>query len=134
VAVTDVMAGHIAAAFVTTSSASQQVRAGHVKAIAVTSSERLTQFPNIPTFRELGHPDLVALTWFALCGPAGMPKEIVAKLNAAAIEAMTSPAVARQLESEAIEVLRLSPENFTAFVQAEIDRWGPIARRIGKAQ
>jgi tripartite-type tricarboxylate transporter receptor subunit TctC len=132
VAVTDVMAGHIAAAFVTTSSASQQVRAGNVKAIAVTSSERLPQFPDVPTFRELGYPDLVALTWFALCGPAGMPKEIVAKLNAAAIEAMTSPAVARQLESEAIEVLRLSPEDFTAFVQAEIDRWGPIARRIGK--
>ena len=56
------------------------------------------------------------------------------KLNAAAIEAMTSPAVARQLEAEAIEVLRLSPEDFTAFVQAEIDRWGPIARRIGKTQ
>jgi tripartite-type tricarboxylate transporter receptor subunit TctC len=63
-----------------------------------------------------------------------MQKEIVTKLNAAAIEAMTSPAVARQLESEAIEVLRLSPEDFTTFVQAEIDRWGPIARRIGKTQ
>src|SRR5258708_29428916 len=109
------MAGHIAAACVTTSSASQQVRAGNVKAIAVTSSERLAQFPDVPTFRELGYPDLVALTWFALCGPSGMPKEIVAKLNAAAIEAMTSPAGARQLDGGGLAGLRLPPGGFSAF-------------------
>src|SRR5258708_24358264 len=112
------MAGHIAAACVTTSSASQQVRAGNVKAIAVTSSERLTQFPDVPTFRELRYPDLVALTWFALCGPAGMPKEIVTKLTAAAIEAMPSPAVARPPASEPRGPRRRTPRYFTGLLPA----------------
>jgi len=126
----DLVAGHVPAGFITISSAAQHVRAGTLKALAVTSAQRLAQFPNVPTFAEAGHRDLVALTWFALCAPAGLPKAIVTKLNEAAVQIMTSPAVTKQLEAEAIQVLKLDAEAFTAFVQSEIARWGPIAKKV----
>jgi tripartite-type tricarboxylate transporter receptor subunit TctC len=128
--VADVIAGHVPAGFVTISSAAQHVRAGTLKALAVTSAERLAQFPDVPTFAESGYRDIVALTWFALCAPAGLPKTIVTKLNEAAVQIMISPAVTKQLEAEAIQVLKMDPEAFTAFVQAEIERWTPIAKKV----
>jgi len=128
---TDLIAGHVPAAFVTISSATEQLRAGKIRALAVTSSAHVKQFPDVPTFAEQGFPDLVALTWFALAGPAGMAPEIVAKINAAAVDTMGSPAVTRQLENESIEVLRLNAADFTAFVQRELDRWGPLAKAVG---
>jgi len=128
--VADVIAGHVPAGFVTISSAAQHVRAGTLKALAVTSAERLVQFPGVPTFAESGYRDIVALTWFALCAPAGLPKTIVTKLNEAAVQIMTSPAVTKQLEAESIQVLKMDPEAFTAFVQGEIDRWAPIAKKV----
>jgi tripartite-type tricarboxylate transporter receptor subunit TctC len=83
--------------------------------------------PHIPTFAEAGYPDLVALTWFALSGPARLPRPIVVKLNEATVQAMTSPAV----ETETIQTQKMNAEEFTAFVQAEIDRWTPIALSTG---
>jgi tripartite-type tricarboxylate transporter receptor subunit TctC len=130
-ALQDLIAGHVPAAFITLSTAAPQIRAGTVKAIAITSATRLAQFPDIATFTEAGYPDLVALTWFALSGPAGLPRPIVAKLNDATVQAMTSPAVAKQLETETIQTQRMSAEQFSAFVQAEIDRWTPIAKSTG---
>jgi len=127
----DVVGGHVAAAFITSSSAAPHLRAGTLKALAVTSAERLAQFPDVPTFAEAGYRDLVALTWFALCAPAGLPDSIAARLNEAAAQTMTSPAVAKQLEAESIQVLKMNPEALTAFVQAEIDRWTPLARKLG---
>jgi len=128
---TDLIAGHVPAAFVTISSATEQLRAGKIRALAVSSRERVKQFPDLPTFAEQGFPDLVALTWFALAGPAGMPPNVVTKINEAAVETMGSPAVTRQLENESIEVLRLSASDFTAFVQREVERWAPLAKAVG---
>ena len=128
---TDLVAGHLPAAFVTMSSAAQQLRAGKIKALAVTSSERIAQFPDVPTFAESGYRDLIALTWFALCAPAGLPEGLVSKINQTAVEAMTLPTVARQLENEAIQVLKLNAPALTNFVQSELNRWGPIAKAIG---
>jgi len=128
---TDLIAGHVPAAFVTISSATEQLRAGKIKALAVSSSARVKQFPDVPTFAEQGFPDLVALTWFALAGPAGMPPSVVTKINEAAVETMGSPVVTRQLENESIEVLRLNAADFTAFVQREVERWGPLAKAVG---
>ena len=128
---TDLIAGHVPAAFVTISSATEQLRAGKIKALAVSSSARVKQFPDVPTFAEQGFPDLVALTWFALAGPAGMPPNVATKINEAAVETMGSPVVTRQLENESIEVLRLNAADFTAFVQREVERWGPLAKAVG---
>jgi tripartite-type tricarboxylate transporter receptor subunit TctC len=102
-----------------------------VQALGVSSQNRLTGFPDVPTFRELGYPDMVAATWFSLSGPAKLPPEISHKLNAAAVDVMQEPDVQKQLAQDGIEFKPLSPEDFTKFVEAETARWTPVAKAIG---
>ena len=81
-AVTDLIAGHIEVVSTTLATAGTQIRSGRVRGLAVSSAARIPEYANVPTFREAGYRDLVAVIWFSLSGPAGMPKEVVAKLNA----------------------------------------------------
>ena len=81
-AMTDLVAGHVKMGSVTWSSAISQIRAGTVVPLAVSSARPMPEFPDVPTMKALGYPDLVATTWFGFSGPAGVPKDIVARLNA----------------------------------------------------
>jgi tripartite-type tricarboxylate transporter receptor subunit TctC len=130
-AVLDLIAGHVKIGAMAWSSAVEQVRAGNVQALGVSSENRLPGFPDVPTFKELGYPDLVAATWFSLSGPANLPSDITHRLNAAVIEVMQEPDVQKQLAQDGIESKSLSPEEFTKFVAAETARWAPIAKAIG---
>ncbi len=130
-AVADLMGGHIPAASMTLTSAAGQIKAGAVRGIAITSAQRVPEFPDIPTYAELGFPELTATTWFALSGPAGLPADIVTRLNAEVIKALQQPDIRQRLDREAIHAEPLSPAQFTAFVQAEINRWTPIAKASG---
>ncbi len=132
-AMTDLIAGHVPIGSMAWSSAAEQIRAGRVHAVAVSSEKRLPEFPNVPTFKELGYDDLVAATWFSLSGPARTPKEIVEKLNREIIKVMQLPAVQKRLAQDAIEVRLLSPEEFTKYAESELVRWRPIAKMIGPA-
>jgi tripartite-type tricarboxylate transporter receptor subunit TctC len=130
-AMLDLIAGHVKIGAMAWSSAVEQIRAGNVQALGVSSESRLAGFPDVPTFKELGYPDLVAATWFSLSGPAKLPPEISHRLNAAVIEVMQEPAVQKQLAQDSIEFKSLTPEDFTKFVQAETARWAPVAKAIG---
>jgi tripartite-type tricarboxylate transporter receptor subunit TctC len=130
-AITDVVGGHVPVASMTLASAAEQIRAGTVKGLAVTSAERLPQFPDIPTYSELGYPDLVAKTWFALSGPAGLPEDIVTKLNEGVNEVMASEKAKARLEQDAFEPEPLDPAGVNAYFQSEMDRWVPIAKASG---
>jgi tripartite-type tricarboxylate transporter receptor subunit TctC len=130
-AVLDLIAGHVKIGAMAWSSAVEQIRAGNVQALGVSSQNRLAGFPDVPTFRELGYPDLVAATWFSLSGPAKLPTEISHKLNAAVLDVMQQPDVQKQLAQDGIEFKPLSPEDFTKFVEAETARWAPVAKAIG---
>jgi tripartite-type tricarboxylate transporter receptor subunit TctC len=130
-AMLDLIAGHVKIGAMAWSSAVEQIRAGNVQALGVSSESRLAGFPDVPTFNELGYPDLVAATWFSLSGPAKLPPEITHRLNAAVIEAMQEPAVQKQLAQDGIELKALTPEDFTKFVAAETARWAPVAKAIG---
>ena len=81
-ALTDVVAGHVALCTFTLSSTAQFLRGGQLNGVAVTSPERMPDQPELPTFKELGYPQLVGTTWFSLSGPAKLPAEIAEKLNA----------------------------------------------------
>jgi tripartite-type tricarboxylate transporter receptor subunit TctC len=129
--VLDLIAGHVKIGAMAWSSAVEQIRAGNVQALGVSSQNRLAGFPDVPTFRELGYPDLVAATWFSLSGPAKLPSEISHKLNAAVVDVMQKPEVQKQLAQDGIEFKPLSPEDFTKFVEAETARWAPVAKAIG---
>jgi len=130
-AMLDLIAGHVKIGAMAWSSAVEQIRAGNVQALGVSAESRLAGFPDVPTFRELGYPDLVAATWFSLSGPAKLPPEISHRLNAAVVEVMQEPAVQKQLAQDGIEFKSLTPEEFTRFVAAETARWAPVAKAIG---
>jgi tripartite-type tricarboxylate transporter receptor subunit TctC len=129
-AMVDLIAGNVMIGSMTWSSAVGQVRAGAVVPIAVSSDARVTEFPNVPTLREEGFDDLVALTWHALSGPAGLPKDVVQKLNQAVNAAWATPTLRRRLADDAIMAEPMSPQAVTEFVASEVRKWGPIARRV----
>ncbi|MEO8442604.1 MAG: tripartite tricarboxylate transporter substrate binding protein [Betaproteobacteria bacterium] len=130
-AVTDLVAGHIDAVSNTLTSAGAQIRAGRARALAISSSERLADYPNVPTFRELGYRELVANVWFALSGPPGLPSEIVTRLNAEVRRVLQLPDVRERLRPDGIEPGTLDPQAFNEFIAAEIKRWGPVVRASG---
>jgi tripartite-type tricarboxylate transporter receptor subunit TctC len=129
-AMMDLVAGNVMIGAMTWSSAAGQVRAGTVIPIVVSSSARVAELPDVPTLREEGFDDLVALTWYALSGPAGLPDDVVQKLNRAVNAAWAMPALRRRLADDAITAELMSPQAVTLFVANEVRKWGPIAKRV----
>jgi tripartite-type tricarboxylate transporter receptor subunit TctC len=128
--VNDVLGGHLATGSIALSAAVGQLKAGEVRGLAISTEQRLPDFADIPTFKEQGYPDLVASTWFALSGPANLPREIVDRLNAEVVKAMHAPDVQARFEREAIDSMSLNAAEFTAFFKDEQKRWTPLARAI----
>ena len=130
-AVSDLMGGHIPVVSTTLSTASTQIKAGKARALAISGASRLPDYPDVPTFAESGYPDIVATVWFSLSGPAGMPQDIVQKLNAEVRRALETSEVRERLKHDGISQNRLDAKEFNAFVADELRRWGPIVRASG---
>jgi tripartite-type tricarboxylate transporter receptor subunit TctC len=129
-AMMDLVAGNVMIGSMTWSSAAAQVRAGTVVPIVVSSSARIAELPGVPTLREEGFDDLVAVTWYALSGPAGLPDDVVQKLNRAVNAAWATSALRLRLADDAITAEPMSPQAVTIFVTNEVRKWGPIAKRV----
>jgi tripartite-type tricarboxylate transporter receptor subunit TctC len=129
--VLDVVAGHLTFGSMTWTTASGHIQAGTVLPLAVSSNERLPEFPDVPTLKELGYPELVCTTWFSLSGPQGIPAGIVQKLNREVVKAMQSEPVQQKLHQEEILTEPMDPAQFTKFVADEVARWRPIADHAG---
>ncbi len=127
---TDLIADNVLMGSMTWSSAAGQIRAGAVFPLAVSSGARIAEFPDVPTLQEEGYEDLVALTWYALSGPAGLSGDVVAKLNQAVNAAWALPALRQRLAADAIMAEPMSSAAVTAFVTSEVQKWGPIARHV----
>jgi tripartite-type tricarboxylate transporter receptor subunit TctC len=132
-AVVDLLGNQVPAAFMALPSANQHILAGKLRALATTASHRLPEHPNVPTFAELGYPQLTARTWFSLSGPAGMPKPVVDRINAEVRRGLQTPALRQQLAQESIESDDFDAATFTHYVKSEIDRWTPLAKVVSKA-
>jgi tripartite-type tricarboxylate transporter receptor subunit TctC len=130
-AMTDLIAGHIPVVSTTLATAAPQIRAGRARGLAISAASRLAEFPDIPTYAELGYPDLVATVWFALSGPANLPADIVERLNAEVNRALELAEVRERLKPEGIVLSRMSAKEFGAFVAEELRRWGPVVRASG---
>lgn len=130
-AVADLVAGHIHAVSNTLTTAGAQIRAGRVRGLALSANERLADYKQVPTFRELGYANLVGTVWFSLSGPAGMPADIVAKLNSETRRILQAPDMRERLRPDGIEPGTLDARMFTEFVAAEIKRWEPVVRTSG---
>jgi tripartite-type tricarboxylate transporter receptor subunit TctC len=130
--VNDVLGGHLATGSIALSAAAGQLKAGEVRGLAISTEQRLPDFADIPTFKEQGYPELVASTWFALSGPANLPREIVDRLNTEVVKALHAPDVQARFASEAIDSKSLNAADFTAFFKDEQKRWTPIARAVAE--
>jgi len=129
-ALPDIIAGHVPLASYAWSSVIGQVRAGALRALAVSTGSRQPDFPDVPTFKEQGF-DIVASTWFALSGPAHMPKEIVARLNREVYRIMERREVRLRFAQDAIEFKSMTPDELTKLFEVEIARWGAVVRNAG---
>jgi tripartite-type tricarboxylate transporter receptor subunit TctC len=127
-ATADLLGGHVKAAFLTFSTVAEHVKSGKLRLLAVTSSHRLADFPNIPTFAELGYGYLTTNNWCGISGPAGLPPAIANKLNAEIQKAMRSSEVREVMKTEFIEPNSLDPAAFTEFFASEISRWAPVIK------
>jgi tripartite-type tricarboxylate transporter receptor subunit TctC len=110
------------------------VRAGSIKAYAVTSHTRSALAPDIPTFGEMGLPALFWSTWQGLFAPRGTPRDIIGKLNLAAVEALADPAVRSRLADLGVEIFpreRQTPETLGALQKADVEKWWPIIKEFG---
>jgi tripartite-type tricarboxylate transporter receptor subunit TctC len=126
---TDIIGGHIDVTSTALTSAAPTIATGKVRALAVTSRRRVEEYPDVPTFTEQGFP-LLAEVWFALSGPKGIPADIVAKMNTAVVKGFQEPDARARLARDAIDPEPMDPAAFTAFVNAENDKWGPLAREV----
>jgi tripartite-type tricarboxylate transporter receptor subunit TctC len=130
-AVSDLIAGHVPSVSTTLTTAAPQIRAGKARGLAISAASRLAEFPEIPTFAEMGYQDLVATVWFSLSGPAGLPADIVERLNAEVNRALELPDVRERLKPEGIIPSRLTARDFSGFVAEEVRKWGPVVRASG---
>jgi tripartite-type tricarboxylate transporter receptor subunit TctC len=110
------------------------VRAGNLEAYAVTAPTRLAAAPDIPTVDEAGLPGFHASLWYGLWAPRATPKDVVAKLNAAVVDALASAPVRTRLAELGDEIPprdQETPEALAVFQKAEIEKWWPIIRAAG---
>jgi tripartite-type tricarboxylate transporter receptor subunit TctC len=133
-AMTDLVAGTVDLLVVQGAVALPQIRAGKIKALANLSPQRSAAMPDIPTADETGVPGLYMSGWFGFFAPKGTPKDIIAKLNAATVEALADPSIQKRFTELGLDVApreQQTPDGLAAFQKAEIDKWWPIIKAAG---
>ena len=130
-ALTDVIAGHVQIMFATAASVVPHIQSGKVRALAVTPLQRTAVFPDLATIDELGLKGFDATTWHGLVAPAKTPRDILVRLHRATVEALNDPAVRKSLTDLGVDIVGNTPEEFAAYIKAEIPKWTAIVRASG---
>ena len=130
-AMTDVMGGQVPAMMLDLASGLSIIRAGKVRVLAIALPERSAMLPDVPTFKELGYADVNAFAFHGLIGPAGMPPDVVARLNGELHEAMQAPKVQKLFAEFGFEPLPGTPQDFYRLSREESARWGRIIETAG---
>jgi len=130
-AINDLIAGRVDLMFESLNSISPQARAGTVRALGVSGARRSPAFPDLPTIAEAGVPGYEAGTWTGVIAPAGVPRPIIDKLNAAINRAIASPAFKERFALIGDEPAAGSPEDFAALIARDSAKWADVVRRSG---
>lgn len=129
------LSGQVDLNFDNLASAAANIQAGRLKALAVTTANRAQAMPDLPTVaeagRSLGLGNFDVGTWFGLFGPAGLPADVLARLNKAFVDALAAPEVKARMAQLMAEPAPNTPAQFAAFVQAELAKYGPVVRASG---
>jgi len=128
---TDLLGGQIEFCVMDVSTTQEHIKAGKLRTLAVTGTERMAAFPDAPTMIEAGYPDFVLYSWNGVHAPAGVPADIVAKLNTAIRDAVGSPEGKRFYEALGADVGTMSAEEFGGLVATELRRWERIIALTG---
>jgi tripartite-type tricarboxylate transporter receptor subunit TctC len=126
-AFTDLLGGQTQAMFPGLAAALPHMRSGRVRALAVTGTARNAQAKDVPTLEESGFKGFDAMQWYGSVGPAGIPPDIVKRLNETQVAALREPDLRERLSVEAVEPMPMSAEQFGAFIKADIARWTTLA-------
>ena len=129
--VTDLLGGTLQVVIADQANLMPQVQSGKLKALAVATTKRSPNFPSLPTIAEAGVAGFDSTAWQGLAAPAGLPPEIVKRLNEAFNMVMAIPAVREKLAGGGLEVVGGTPEQFARFIAAEITKWTKIAKDVG---
>ena len=127
-AATDLMAGNVDMMFEQMYAAAPSIASGKLRPLAMTGSRRLPQFPDIPTFAEVGFPKVEVLNWQGIIVPRGTPAAIIAKLNDAVNRALKEPDMREKITSQGNEVAGGTPQEFAALIASESEKWGRVVR------
>lgn len=126
--VNDLLGGHIALGIVDPPSAIGAIQANQLATIAISSTARFPQMPDIPTFAESGLPGFESTGWFGIVAPGRTPADVVGRLNAAFVKVLKDPAVAKQIRALGSEPMPMTPAEFAAFIDKEINKWGAVVK------
>jgi tripartite-type tricarboxylate transporter receptor subunit TctC len=107
------------------------VRSGRVRALGVGNAKRVPSLPEFPTISESGLPGYEAYAWAGMIGPAGMPRDIVMRLNKEIVATLNQKDVVDRMLSEGTVPTPSSPEEFTAYLKAELKKWGAVVKLAG---
>lgn len=130
-AIPDLLGGHINMMFDNMPSSLPLVKAGELRGLAVTSAKRSPAAPNIPTVAESGLPAFEATSWFAVLGPAKMPRDVVVRINQEVIRAINLPDVRDKLFQLGLDMQPGTPEALDALIQAETVKWAKVVKESG---
>jgi tripartite-type tricarboxylate transporter receptor subunit TctC len=127
----DVMNGQLSFTFASALGAMPHVKAGRLRAIAVTSAKRSPALPELPTIAESGVPGYEFILWYGLIGPAGVPEEIVRRLNAELGKVLQDPQIRTRLANQGVDASPSTPQAFGELVAAELKRYAKVVKQTG---
>jgi tripartite-type tricarboxylate transporter receptor subunit TctC len=130
-ALIDLVSGQVQMLIATMPSTLPYVQSGRLRAVAVASPRRAQPLPNVPTFIESGFPGFEVSAWNAMLAPAGTPSDIVNRLNAAIVKAVHTPEVREKLLAQGAEPIGDTPEQFGAYLKAEVAKWAKVIKASG---
>ena len=127
----DLLSGQISVMYDSTISIGSLVKSGKVKALAVTGAKRSQLVPELPTVAESGYPGFESTNWFGFFAPAATPRDILIKLNAAAVKVLAAPDLQARFALQGAEVVANKPDEALAMLKADIVKWADVAKKSG---
>ncbi len=130
-ALNDLLAGNVDMMFDGLGSSAQHIRSGRIKPLAIASPKRSPAFPNLPTSAEVGMPEYVVSTWYGIWGVKGTPKDILDRMHAEVVKAVSSPEMRDIWASQGSDTATMSQDQFAKFLASEIKRWAQVTQASG---
>jgi tripartite-type tricarboxylate transporter receptor subunit TctC len=132
-AMQDIVGGQVQLGFVGMPNALPYIPSGRLRALAVTTRARAHDLPDVPTMDEAGIKGYDATIWLGMLAPAGLPHDILARMNSEVIKALASPETRKLIQAAGVEVSTSSPEEFASLLRSELDKWGKVVKSTGAA-